>query len=145
MSHAREQAARHNERVPQYAEIQLADHTPVRLELTPVGDPPEGIAGPFRTGHGPAVVAHLAEDALHAVLRPLGPLLQHVHDSITVADNPPNQITVQFGVVLGDDLKLGIVGANGQACMTVSATWGTPFGGAVPPGTGPTVAQRPTA
>ncbi|MCQ4084637.1 hypothetical protein NGB36_29695 [Streptomyces sp. RB6PN25] len=130
--------------MPQYAEIELADNTSVRLELTPVGDPPEGIAGPFHTGHGPAVVAHLAEDALRAMLRPLGPLLQQVHDSITIADHPPNQITVQFGVVVGDDLSLGIVGANGQACMTVSATWGTPFGAAPQPGVVP-AAQRPTA
>ncbi|WP_425444821.1 CU044_2847 family protein [Streptomyces milbemycinicus] len=67
--------------------------------------------------------AALATDALRTVLRPLGPLLQEVHDAVCAAPNPPHEINVQFGVQVGQDLKLGIVGANGQASLTVSATW----------------------
>ncbi|CCB77540.1 MULTISPECIES: CU044_2847 family protein [Streptomycetaceae] len=115
--------------MPQYAEIHLAPDTAVRLELAPVGEPPvtpdlpAGIAGSAPVGHGSAGVAAFASDALRRALTPLGPLLQQVHDSVTATADPPSEITVQFGVQIGQDLKLGIVGAAGQASMTVSATW----------------------
>ncbi len=133
---------RHHGHVTDYAELPLPDGTPVRLELTPVagapgtappaangttpGDPadrlPGGIGGvtPVSRGQRAAV---LAADGLRAVLRPLGPLLQEVHDAVSTAANPPDEIQVQFGVQVGQDLKLGIVGAGGQASMTISATW----------------------
>ncbi|MBL1100780.1 CU044_2847 family protein [Streptomyces coffeae] len=119
-----------------YAEIPLSDGTPVRLELTPVAtangspeagtaaDPlPGGIGGvtPVSRARRPATV--LVTEGLRTVLRPLGPLLQEVHDAVSAAPNPPDEIQVQFGVQVGQDLKLGIVGANGQASMTISATW----------------------
>ncbi|GDY57539.1 hypothetical protein SVIO_081620 [Streptomyces violaceusniger] len=78
--------------------------------MTPVGRAPRGAAA-------------LAVEGLQAVLRPLGPLLQEVHNAVSAAPNPPDEIQVQFGVQVGQDLKLGIVGANGQASMTISATW----------------------
>ncbi|MFF5583578.1 CU044_2847 family protein [Streptomyces hygroscopicus] len=135
-----------------YAEFALPDGTPVRLELTPVGIAPAsasvpghghgdrdrdghddgkrqgppmpgGIGGVTPVGRVPRAAAALAVDGLQAVLRPLGPLLQEVHNSVTTAANPPDEVQVQFGVQIGQDLKLGIVGANGQASMTISATW----------------------
>ncbi|KAK1186327.1 CU044_2847 family protein [Streptomyces sp. NBS 14/10] len=125
-----------------YAEIVLADDTSVRLELAPVGTAPSGgpggeaggprpgrpggiggVGGVTPVGRGSRAAAALATDALRTVLRPLGPLLQEVHDAVRAAPNPPHEINVQFGVQVGQDLKLGIVGANGQASLTVSATW----------------------
>ncbi|MEU5271411.1 CU044_2847 family protein [Streptomyces hygroscopicus] len=84
---------------------------------------PGGIGGVTPVGRVPRAAAALAVDGLQAVLRPLGPLLQEVHNSVTSAANPPDEVQVQFGVQIGQDLKLGIVGANGQASMTISATW----------------------
>ncbi|MFC9224909.1 CU044_2847 family protein [Streptomyces hygroscopicus] len=84
---------------------------------------PGGIGGVTPVGRVPRAAATLAVDGLQAVLRPLGPLLQEVHNSVTSAANPPDEVQVQFGVQIGQDLKLGIVGANGQASMTISATW----------------------
>ncbi|MFF5676025.1 CU044_2847 family protein [Streptomyces hygroscopicus] len=84
---------------------------------------PGGIGGVTPVGRVPRAAAALAVDGLQAVLRPLGPLLQEVHNSVTTAANPPDEVQVQFGVQIGQDLKLGIVGANGQASMTISATW----------------------
>ncbi|WP_342673152.1 CU044_2847 family protein [Streptomyces sparsogenes] len=128
--------------VTDYAEILLADDTSVRLELAPVrgaarggpggegGGPrpprPEGaggVGGVTPVGRGSRAAATLATNALRTVLRPLGPVLQEVHDAVRSAPNPPDEINVQFGVQVGQDLKLGIVGANGHASLTVSATW----------------------
>lgn len=125
-----------------FAEIKLADDTTVRLELAPVGgaslpgddatdqDLPGGIGGSTPVGRGGAGASRLAVGTLRTALRPLGPLLQEVHDSMTAAADPPQEISVQFGVQIGQDLKLGVVGANGQASLTVSATWrpGSPAG-----------------
>lgn len=124
--------------VTDFAEIHLTDDTTIRLELAPTGgaplsagsaideDLPSGIGGATPVGRGGAAAAKLAAGTLRTVLRPLGPLLQEVHDSVTATANPPKEITVQFGVQLGQDLKLGIVAANGQASLTVSATWRPP-------------------
>lgn len=65
----------------------------------------------------------LATDTLRAALRPLGPLLQEVHDAVASSERAPDEVSVEFGVQIGQDLKLGIVGSNGQASMKVSATW----------------------
>lgn len=65
----------------------------------------------------------LAQDVLQSTLRPLGPLLEEVHGAVTGTGHPPQELTVEFGIEIGQDLKLGIVGANGKATMTVSATW----------------------
>ncbi|GGO91235.1 CU044_2847 family protein [Wenjunlia tyrosinilytica] len=129
--------------MPHFAEILLADETSVRLELAPVGDAPvvpttvpggsddlpddlpDGFAGvaPVARGSGAPAVAL---DTLRAVLRPLGPLLQEVHDAVAATPDRPQEMNVSFGVQIGQDLKLGIVGTNGQASLTVSATWQLP-------------------
>ncbi len=125
--------------MPQYAEIQLDPDTSVRLELAPVGVPqqpidtqgagtdpadlPDGIAGAAPVGRVGATVSALTSDALRFSLRPLGPLLQEVHDSVSAIKNPPQEISVEFGVQIGQDLKLGIVGARGHASLMVTASW----------------------
>ncbi|MCQ4043085.1 CU044_2847 family protein [Streptantibioticus rubrisoli] len=124
--------------MPQYAEIQLDPNTSVRLELAPVGVPPQpapapgpeadaadlpdGISGAVPVGRAGAA-SELTSEALRFTLRPLGPLLQEVHDSVSAIKNPPQEISVEFGVQIGQDLKLGIVGARGRASLTVTASW----------------------
>ncbi|MFI6488582.1 CU044_2847 family protein [Streptomyces sp. NPDC050564] len=118
-----------------YMEFTLDDGAHVRLELAAAGeesagpaaeaDLPGGISGVVPVGRG-ARVASLATDGLRSVLSPLGPVLQQVHDSIRGMTDPPHEISVDFGIQIGQDLKIGIVGANGQASMTISATWQLP-------------------
>jgi hypothetical protein len=62
-------------------------------------------------GRGAQAAAALATDTLRAVLRPLGPLLQEVHDAVAAAPDRPQEINVQ----VGQDLKLGIVGTGPAA------------------------------
>ncbi|MEV0266821.1 CU044_2847 family protein [Streptomyces sp. NPDC050617] len=110
-----------------YAEIVLADDTTVRLALAPAGAHPgggdTGLSGMTPVGRGAQAAAAIATETLRTVLRPLGPLLQEVHDAVGAAADPPQELSVEFGVQVGQDLKLGIVGANGQASLTISATW----------------------
>ncbi|MFI1955121.1 CU044_2847 family protein [Streptomyces xinghaiensis] len=122
--------------MPDYLELELADGAAVRLELTGAGGPPAD--APERTGDRPDLpegfgtptpvarggrTGRPAAEALRSVLRPLGPLLQEIHASIAGSADPPQEVTVEFGVQMGQDLKLGIVGVRGQSTMTVSATW----------------------
>ncbi|MFK0293636.1 CU044_2847 family protein [Streptomyces sp. NPDC090442] len=110
--------------MPNHAELTLADGTSIRLELAPAQGAP-GPPGPPETteaaflGLGKAPVAA----ALRTTLHPLGQLLQEIHDAVTTAERLPPEMSVQFGVQIGQDLKLGIVGANGRASLTVTATW----------------------
>ncbi|QNP66749.1 CU044_2847 family protein [Streptomyces genisteinicus] len=125
--------------MPEYLELDLGGAA-LRVELAAVGEPatipspaapaddaaaadlPEGFGDvtPVARGRRPAEVAH---DVLRSALSPLGPLLEEVHAAVTATPHPPQELTVEFGVQIGKDLKLGIVGVNGQATMTVSATW----------------------
>lgn len=135
--------------MPDYTELRLADGTAVRFELAPGGavavpaqaraddppgkpadlaggrgDLPEGMGDAVPVGRGSAAARAFAVESLRTALRPLGPLLQEVHDAIAASGRPPREVNVTFGVEVGQDLKLGIVGAAGKAHMTVSATWG---------------------
>ncbi|MFC9908973.1 CU044_2847 family protein [Streptomyces sp. NPDC127197] len=113
------------------AELQFEDGTPVRFLLAPAaqtppepgGELPEGMGRAVPVATGGRAVASLAADTLRRALRPLGPLLQEVHDAVSAAPRPPSELSVTFGVQVGQDLKLGIVGGNGQAHLTVTATW----------------------
>lgn len=116
-----------------FSELQLTDGTLVRFQLTPggaaspsadaVADLPEGMGHTVPVSRGGQAVADLAVQTLRSALRPLGPLLQEVHDAVVTSERPPREVSVTFGVQVGHDLKLGIVGGNGQAHLTVSATW----------------------
>ncbi|MCH6160047.1 CU044_2847 family protein [Streptomyces marispadix] len=118
----------------QYAELTLSDDTAIRLELEPVGelpaaetsvdaDLPSGVGGATPVGRGTVAAVTLARETLRTTLRPLGPLLQEVNDSLTAAGTPPDEVTVEFGLTVGQDLKLGIVGTTGNATLKVAATW----------------------
>lgn len=113
-------------------DLALADGTPVRFLLTPGAgvepaapddDLPEGMGRAEPVGAGGRAVANFAAEALRGALRPVGPLLQEVHDAATAVPDPPTELTVTFGVQVGQDLKFGIVGAAGQAHLTVTAAW----------------------
>ncbi|MFD0415005.1 CU044_2847 family protein [Streptomyces sp. NPDC127108] len=119
--------------MPEYLELDLSGAA-LRVRLADVGEAPPigvpddgglpaefGVPGPVSSGGGRA--AALAADTLRATLRPLGPLLDQVHASVSGAEHPPDEFGVEFGVEVGKDLKLGIVGVKGTATMTVSATW----------------------
>ncbi|WP_329363145.1 hypothetical protein OG896_06165 [Streptomyces sp. NBC_00669] len=150
--------------MPDFAELRLADDSLVRVELAPVGQPPsgegepddlpDGFSAPVPVGRG-AGAARLAAGTLRGVLRPIGLVLQEVQDSLSALDHPPQEVSVELGVQIGQDLKLGIVGANGQASMKVCATWRpVPAPAAVPaavpgpapaPGPVPAPASAPAA
>lgn len=124
--------------MPESLEVELAGAV-LRLELSDAGEPvptgsPSGEDGDFRDlpeGFGTVTkvggrrdrAAVVATEGLRTMLSPLGPLLQEVHRSVTSVPEPPQQLSVTFGVQVGQDLKVGIVGVNGHATMTVSATW----------------------
>jgi hypothetical protein len=124
--------------MPESLEVEFAGAV-LRLELSDVGEPapaggpteedgdfrdlPEGFGTVTKVGRTRDRAAVLATEGLQAMLSPLGPLLQEVHRSVTSVPEPPQQLSVTFGVQVGQDLKLGIVGVNGHATMTVSATW----------------------
>ena len=116
------------------------------MELAPTEDPlpgapaateedlPEGFGGVTPVGRGRRDPGPVATGSLRTALRPLAPLLQEIHDAVSAAPSPPQEVSVQFGVQLCQDFKLGIVGASGQANLTVSATWQLPARTADPSG-----------
>ncbi|MFI9334833.1 CU044_2847 family protein [Streptomyces althioticus] len=123
--------------MPDHLELELGGSA-VRVELAAAGesapalapagpaegaaDLPEGFGAVIPVARGQRA-AVLAQDVLQSALRPLGPLLEEVHTAVTATARPPRELTVEFGIQIGQDLKLGIVGVNGQATMTISATW----------------------
>lgn len=126
---------RQNMLMPGSLELELAGAV-LRLELSDAGEAPPGqdstedfrdlpegfgTVTPVSSRRGRAAV--VATEGLRTLLRPLGPLLEEVHRSVTSVPAPPQEISVQFGIQVGQDLKLGVVGVNGHATMTVSATW----------------------
>ncbi|WP_026248844.1 CU044_2847 family protein [Streptomyces sp. LaPpAH-108] len=113
-------------------DLELDDGTPVRFVLAPAGgevpaapddDLPEGMGRAVPVAAGGRVVADFAAGALRGALRPLGPLLEEVHAAATAVQTPPTELSVTFGVQVGQDLKLGIVGGTAQAHLTITANW----------------------
>ncbi|MEE4422221.1 CU044_2847 family protein [Streptomyces bugieae] len=62
-------------------------------------------------------------EVLEEALRPLGGVLGQIHRSISAGSHRPDEVTVEFGVTLGSDLRLGVFTGNGEASFKVSATW----------------------
>ncbi|TLS42761.1 hypothetical protein FE633_29360 [Streptomyces montanus] len=100
------------------------------LPASPAGpeggpDDAEAVPGFGRSrpvARGTRVVAS-AEGALSALLAPLVPLLQRVHDTVAAVPDAPDELSVSFGLRVSQDLKLGVVGAAGEATMTITANW----------------------
>ncbi|EPH45102.1 CU044_2847 family protein [Streptomyces aurantiacus] len=63
------------------------------------------------------------EGALGTLLAPLVPLLQRVHDTVATVPDAPDELSVSFGLRVSQDLKLGVVGATGEATMVITANW----------------------
>ncbi|MGW5863402.1 CU044_2847 family protein [Streptomyces sp. NPDC055239] len=130
--------------MPNFTELELADGTAIRFEVFPAQaqppvqpsahapgpesdeDLPDGMGHSVPVSRGGDAVAAFAVEALRTTLSPLGPLLREVHDALMESERPPQEVNVTFGVQVGQDLKLGIVGGSGQAHLTVSASWQRP-------------------
>ncbi|WP_343235041.1 CU044_2847 family protein, partial [Streptomyces sp. SID10853] len=108
-------------------------------------DLPDGMGQAVPVAAGGRAVASFAAGALRGVFKPIGPLLQEVHHAVSSVPEPPAEMSVTFGVQVGQDLKFGIVGATGQAHLTVTATWKpAPAPGAAPlPGAAPAPGSAP--
>lgn len=90
---------------------------------------PPGLGGGTPVARTPGQVASLGQDALRLALRPMVPLLQEIHDTVATVRDRPQEIAVEFGVRVGNNLKLGIVGGSADATLKVTATWKLPPSG----------------
>ncbi|MET7738279.1 CU044_2847 family protein [Streptomyces sp. NPDC005402] len=115
----------------EYFEFTFDDGQTVLLEVFP-SPLANSVAGGASPGSAPLVpvasggngrVGRAARGALREVLKPLVPVLQSVHETVSAMDRRPQQLTVDLGVKVGNDLTLGIVANKGEASLTVSATW----------------------
>jgi len=90
----------------------------------PLGLPADfGSAQPVSVNERAAQALTRGGEALTEALRPLGGVLDGIHQSFTESARRPNEVTVEFGVTLGSDFSLGIFSGKGEASFTVSATW----------------------
>jgi hypothetical protein len=64
-----------------------------------------------------------AGNSLAESLRPLVPVLESVHRTVLKAARPPDRVSVELGLKLTSEMHLMIVGANGEASLTVRADW----------------------
>ncbi|MER7939855.1 CU044_2847 family protein [Streptomyces sp. NPDC094473] len=109
-----------------FMEFEFDDGSSLALQVFPAATPAEGSAPGFGTSVPVARGSRLgavAGTALRGVLAPLVPLLQQVRDTAAAVPDPPDEISVSFGVRVGHDLKLGVVGVAGEATLTVTANW----------------------
>ncbi|HEY5837164.1 CU044_2847 family protein [Streptomyces sp.] len=112
-----------------YLEFAFDDGRTVLIEVFP--EPAGGAADNGRAGgRGPLVpvagggrIARAAGVALRETLQPLVPVLESVHGTMAQVEPRPESVTVELGVKISSDLRLGIVSGNGEASFTVSATW----------------------
>jgi hypothetical protein len=116
-----------------YVNFTFEDGTSVLIEAFPAparvaagsgsgADLPPGANPPAPVSRGSEILEKTGE-ALSEALRPLIPVLQSVHDTVSKAAVKPEEITVECGLKLSSELHLMIVGANGEASFTVSAKW----------------------
>ncbi|WP_406447555.1 CU044_2847 family protein [Streptomyces sp. NBC_01613] len=90
----------------------------------PLGLPADfGSAQPVSVNERAAQALTRGGEALAEALRPLGGVLDGIHQSFTESARRPNEVTVEFGVTLGSDFSLGVFSGKGEASFTVSATW----------------------
>jgi hypothetical protein len=131
-----------------YVEVELDSGRPVLLQVS--GPEPEPDAGdgpgpggpsglPDLPGGGAPIApvgrrgrARVSAAALEEAVRPLGALLGVVDRAVRTAERTPEGIEVEFGIRFTQDLRLGIVGAGGEAALTVRASW-RPEPGPPPP------------
>lgn len=129
----------HTDRVADFVEFTFDDGTALALQVFDAlpsartgsreeADDQESVPGFGKSrpvARGSRVVA-ATEGALNALLAPLVPLLQRVHDTVAAVPDAPDELSVGFGLRVGADLKLSVVGATGEATMTITANWRLP-------------------
>ncbi|MFD4016337.1 CU044_2847 family protein [Streptomyces sindenensis] len=109
-----------------FMEFAFEDGSSLALQVFPAAAPEETSAPGFGTSVPVARGSRLgavAGTALRGVLSPLVPLLQQIRDTAASVPDAPDEISVSFGVRIGNDLKLGVVGVAGEATLTVTANW----------------------
>ena len=121
-----------------YVQFAFEDGTSVLIEVSPArvaaGEGERGADGPAAVDLPPAsrsvdAVSRLGDTVekagrtLAEVLRPLIPVLDSVHQTVSKADQPPDEVAVEFGLKLSSDLHLVVVGGNGETSLKVSAKW----------------------
>ncbi|MFI1224652.1 MULTISPECIES: CU044_2847 family protein [unclassified Streptomyces] len=95
----------------------------------PEADAPQDLPPGFGTAQPVSVQGRVAQtlsrggEALAEALRPLGGVLDGIHQSFADIAQRPDEVTVEFGVTLGSDLSLGVFSGKGEASFTVSASW----------------------
>jgi len=90
----------------------------------PLGLPADfGSAQPVSVNERAAQALNRGGEVLAEALRPLGGVLDGIHQSFTESVRRPDEVTVEFGVTLGSDFSLGVFSGKGEASFTVSATW----------------------
>jgi hypothetical protein len=105
-------------------EFTFDDGQKVLLEVFPgPGDGDGGQRGPLVPVAGGGRVARAAGAALRQVLKPLVPVLESVHGTVSAVRPRPESVTVELAVKISSDLQLGIVSGNSEASFTVAATW----------------------
>lgn len=121
----------HTARVAEFVEFSFTDGTVVALQaFPPAGQGTDddhavpGFGSSLPVSRGRLVTA--TDTALRTVLAPLVPVLESIHATVATASNPPQRLQVSLGVRIGHDLKLGVVGANGEASLTITAGWDLP-------------------
>ncbi|WP_327350307.1 CU044_2847 family protein [Streptomyces sp. NBC_01304] len=115
----------------EYVEFTFGDDQAVLLEVMPSplrkpGEEEPGMELLESYGRGGDVVRRAARGALLGALSPLVPVLESVRQTTDRLADPPHEVTVEVGVRITDDLKLGIVGVRGEAGLIVRATWRAP-------------------
>ncbi|WAL73363.1 CU044_2847 family protein [Kitasatospora sp. YST-16] len=114
-----------------FTDVTLADGTSVLLELSELRPADRASSDPdLPDGSGELVAvgrfrdaASTTGEALRDALRPLGGMLDLVHEGVRSAVRPPDEVEVEFGVKLSKDLRLGIVAAGAEAALVVRAKW----------------------
>jgi hypothetical protein len=111
-----------------YVEFTFDDGQQVLLEVFagPGGKTDAGARGALVPVAGGGRIARAAGSALRHVLRPLVPVLETVHATVSAVQPLPESVSVELAVKITDDLNLGIVAHGGEASFTVSATWKLP-------------------
>ncbi|MGW2725515.1 CU044_2847 family protein [Streptomyces sp. NPDC001492] len=114
----------------EYVEFTFDDGQSVLLEVmpSPLGagneaEPGSELLKPYARMPGRDRVSRATRGALRIALRPLVPVLESVRQTTDGLAQQPDEVSVEVGVRITDDLRLGIVGIKGEASLVVKATW----------------------
>ncbi|MGW7721286.1 CU044_2847 family protein [Streptomyces chartreusis] len=120
----------------EYVEFAFDDGQSVLLEVMPsplqttadAEEPGSELLTPYARTPGRDRVSRATRGALRIALRPLVPVLESVRQTTNGLADQPDEVSVEIGVRITDDLRLGIVGVKGEASLLIKATWKTSAG-----------------